>query len=77
MIRATTKKEGDLLNSALSNRKQMKTKIYNTMPAKNQVAETKPKKQLDNEEISDRLDSHLLDPFRMNPYTQSLHSYVF
>jgi hypothetical protein len=77
MIRSTTKREGDTLNNALSTRKQIKTKVYNIMPEANVCSETKKKKQLDNKEISDRLDSHLLDPFRMNPYTQSLHSYVF
>ena len=35
------------------------------------------KEQLENEPISDRIDPELLDPFKSNPYTQSLSSYAY
>jgi len=35
------------------------------------------KERLDDESISDRIDPVLLDPFKDNPYTQSLASYAY
>ena len=53
------------------------TKVYNSMPQKNQFGETHYKDTLPNEPLADRINPDILDAFRKNPYTQSLHSYVF
>ena len=33
--------------------------------------------QLDNNKLAYRIDGDLLDPFKHNPYTQSLHSFAY
>jgi hypothetical protein len=77
MVNATTNKAGPTQNFALSQRPMMSTKVYNSIPQPNHCAETKPKNIVPNKPIRNRLDANILDAYRSNPYTQSLHSYVF
>ena len=71
MIHATTSKNGDYQNTLSSQRPQMSTKVYNSLPQANECGQTKNKKTLNNSNIRNRLDSSLLDEFRKNPYTHS------
>tara|TARA_B100001094_G_scaffold249792_1_gene247159 strand:- start:285 stop:2033 length:1749 start_codon:yes stop_codon:yes gene_type:complete len=52
-------------------------KVYQTIPTDDNCEITTMKEQLENEPISDRIDPELLDPFKSNPYTQSLSSYAY
>jgi len=65
--------ETDYFNHHLSNR----DKLYASTPTDNQNKYTKDKDILDNVELSNRLDPVLLNPFKTNPYTQSLSSYGY
>jgi hypothetical protein len=75
MICATTNKNGDMQNTAYSQRPMMSTKVYNSLPQANNCSDTKNKKTLSNIHLRDRLDSTLLDAYRNNPYTQNLSAY--
>jgi len=75
MIYATTNKIGDVQNTLLNQRGKIPTKVYNSLPQANKCSKTKEKKTLDNAYIRNRLDSKLLNPFKNNPYSQSLESY--
>ena len=50
-------------------------RIYQEIPTDNVCEYTQDKDTLDNVKLSDRLDPTNLDPFRNNPYTQSLSSF--
>ena len=76
-INMTTTKHGEFNNKNLEERGVMSTKVYNSLPQKNQFGQTEQKKQLPNKPIASRLDPNILDPFKDNPYTQSLHSFAF
>ena len=52
-------------------------KIYSEIPSENACEYTRDKDTLNNKKISDRIDGSLLDPFRENPYTQSLSSFAY
>jgi hypothetical protein len=52
-------------------------KVYQEIPTDNNCKITTMKEQLENEPISNRIDPLLLDPFKDNPYTQSLASYAY
>ena len=77
MVNMKTTKNVDNVNNSLEERGIMSTKVYNSIPQPNAFGETHEKDSLPNEPIADRLDPNLLDPFRENPYTQSLHSHAF
>lgn len=64
--------EKDYFNPRINNQ----DKIYQEIPQDYVCEFTQDKDTLDNIKISDRLDPSTLDPFRMNPYTQSLHSFA-
>ena len=76
-INMKTTRTGDLDNARIEDRGVSSTKVYNSMPQKNQFGETHYKDTLPNEPLADRINPEILDAFRKNPYTQSLHSYVF
>ena len=50
-------------------------KIYNAIPETNKCEITNQKDQLDNNPIADRIESCMVDAFKENPYTKSLHSF--
>ena len=77
MVNMKTAKNVDSVNNNIEERGIMSTKIYNSIPQPNAFGETHEKDTLPNEPIADRLDPNLLNPFRENPYTQSLHSFAF
>ena len=54
-------------------------KVYQEIPTEQEnVREyTQDKDTLDNVKLADRLDPNMLDPFRENPYTQSLSSFIY
>ena len=76
-INMKTTRTGDLDNARIEDRGVSSTKVYNSMPQKNQFGETHYKDTLPNEPLADRINPEILDAFRANPYTQSLHSFVF
>ena len=54
------------------------TKVYSTNIDKGNIELTTMKDKLeDNELMSDRIDKELLNPFKNNPYTQSLSSFAY
>ena len=76
-INMKTTRKGDIDNARIEDRGVSSTKVYNSMPQKNQFGETHYKETLPNEPLADRINPEILDAFRKNPYTQSLHSFVF
>ena len=52
-------------------------KVYQSIPTDNNCEITTMKEIVDNEPIADRIDPVLLDPYKNNPYTQSLASYAY
>ncbi len=65
--------ESDYFNPRINN----PDKIYNEIPQDNTCEYTQEKDTLDNVKLSDRLDPGMLDPFKQNPYTQSLASFAY
>lgn len=66
------------LNSDYMNQSENKlTHVYNSGPTVDQYDITTYKDKLDDSSISDRIDKDLLNPFRENPYTQSLSSFAY
>jgi hypothetical protein len=76
-INMKTSRHGDDDNVRIEDRGVMSTKVYNSIPQKNGFGETHHKDQLPNAPLADRINPELLNAFRKNPYTQSLHSYAF
>jgi len=77
-VNMNTSRHGEQENSRIENRGVMSTKIYNSVPQPNQFGETHFKDVLANDPIGvDRIHPDILDAFRKNPYTQSLHSFAF
>ena len=70
-------RHGDQDNSRIENRGVMSTKVYNSTPQPNLFGETHYKDTLPNAPLADRINPEILDAFRKNPYTQSLHSFAF
>ena len=64
--------ESDYFNPRINNA----DKVYQEIPQDNVCQFTQDKETLNNEKISDRLDPSMLDPFKENPYTQSLSSFA-
>lgn len=73
-INANTRRRGAQDNERLNERGLISTKVYNSIPQVMQCGITKEKNTLPNKQLSDRLDSALLDAYRENPYTQPLDS---
>ena len=67
------------INSDYMNQSENKlTKLYSTNVDKNTVELTTMKNNLEDRELmSDRIDKDLLNPFKNNPYTQSLSSFAY
>ena len=54
------------------------SKVYSTNIDKDRIELTTMKNKLDDDELmSDRIDKELLNPFKNNPYTQSLSSFAY
>jgi hypothetical protein len=65
--------ESDYFNQHISGM----DKVYQTIPTEETCKFTRDKDTLDNRKISYRIEGDLLDPFKKNPYTQSLQSYAY
>ena len=65
--------ESDYFNPRINN----PDKIYGEIPQDDACEYTQDKDTLDNVKLSDRLDPGMLDPFKQNPYTQSLASFAY
>lgn len=65
--------ESDYFNPRINN----PDKIYNEIPQDDTCEYTQEKDTLDNVKLADRLDPGMLDPFKQNPYTQSLSSFAY
>jgi len=67
--------ESDYFNPRINN----VDKHYQMIANKDDEAReyTQEKDTLDNVKLSDRLDPTMLDPFKQNPYTQSLASFAY
>jgi hypothetical protein len=65
--------ESDYFNRDITNQ----NKLYTVLPGDTPEEYTKEKNTLDNVQLSDRLDPTMLNPFKTNPYTQSLSSYGY
>ena len=52
-------------------------KVYQSIPTENTCKYTRDKDTLDNDRLAYRIEGDLLDPFKHNPYTQSLHSFAY
>ena len=52
-------------------------KVYQEIPTDNTCKYTRDKDTLNNDKISNRIEGDLLDPFKHNPYTHSLHSFAY
>ena len=65
--------ESDYFNPRINN----VDKIYQEIPTDQTCEYTQEKDTLDNQKLSDRLDPNMLNPFRENPFTQSLASFAY
>lgn len=65
--------ESDYFNPRINN----VDKVYQEIPTDNTCEYTRDKDTLNNVKLSDRLDPTMLDPFKENPYTQSLASFAY
>lgn len=76
-MNATTKKTNEIKDKYLNERGMAPDKIYNSIAANMPGSITKEASRLNDNSLQDRLSADLLEPFKKNPYTQSLASYVF
>ncbi len=76
-INASTNKDTAIINKKLNTRGAITTRVTNSIPQAEQRGVTHEKITLPNKPLDDRLDPNILDAFHENPYTQSLHSFVF
>ena len=53
------------------------TNVYQEIPTENKCKFTRDKDTLNNDKIAHRIEGDLLDPFKHNPYTHSLHSFAY
>jgi hypothetical protein len=52
-------------------------RVYQVIPTDQPCEYTRDKDTLDNNKLAYRIDGDLLDPFKHNPYTHSLHSFAY
>lgn len=52
-------------------------RVFQVIPTENSCEYTRDKDTLDNDKLAYRIEGDLLDPFKHNPYTQSLHSFAY
>lgn len=71
-INVSTNKLSNENNEKVTERGVASTKVYNSLPQPEKCYQTTNKSNLPNQ---DRLDPNMLNAFKENPYTQSLHSY--
>ena len=64
-------------NDYINHRLNGVDKVYNEIPTENTCKLTTTKDRLNDESIANRLDPDLLNPFKQNPLTQSLHSFAY
>ena len=64
-------------NDYFNHRIQGLDKIYQEIPTEDTCKFTRDKDSLNNDIISNRIEGDLLDPFKHNPYTHSLHSFAY
>ena len=76
-INATTNKDTAETNKQLNERGVVTTRITNSIPQANGCAVTHEKIRVPNKPLDDRLDPKILDAYKENPYTHSLHSFAF
>ena len=75
-VNMNTSRHGDQENYRIENRGVMSTKVYNSIPQPNQFGETRFKDVLPNDPIGvERINPDILQAFKSNPFTQSLHSF--
>ena len=65
--------ENDYFNHRINN----PDKVYQEIPTEMECMYTSDKDRLDDSKISARIEGNLLDPFKENPYTQSLASFAY
>lgn len=65
--------EDDYFNHRIMN----PDKVYQEIPTEMECMYTSDKDRLDDSKISARIEGNLLDPFKENPYTQSLASFAY
>ena len=65
--------ESDYFNPRINN----VDKVYQEIPTEMECMYTSDKDRLDDRKISARIEGNLLDPFKENPYTQSLQSFAY
>ena len=53
------------------------THVFQEIPTDNTCKYTRDKDTLNNDKIAHRIEGDLLDPFKHNPYTHSLHSFAY
>ena len=53
------------------------THVFQEIPTDTTCKYTRDKDTLNNKKISSRIEGDLLDPFKHNPYTHSLHSFAY
>jgi len=53
------------------------THVFQEIPTENTCKFTRDKDTLNNDKIAHRIEGDLLDPFKHNPYTHSLHSFAY
>lgn len=53
------------------------TQVYQEIPTEDTCKYTRDKDTLDNDKLAYRIEGDLLDPFKHNPYTHSLHSFAY
>ena len=52
-------------------------RVYQNIPTEQACEYTRDKDTLDNDKLAYRIEGDLLDPFKHNPYTHSLHSFAY
>ena len=53
------------------------THVFQEIPTEDTCKYTRDKDTLNNDKIAHRIEGDLLDPFKHNPYTHSLHSFAY
>lgn len=73
-VNTSLKKVGSVLNKVFMDRPAMVTKVYDQNKRWDRCVNTRTKMIASNNKINNRLDISLLQPYKNNPYTQSLLS---
>lgn len=76
-VNMKTKRSGDTKNRLLQKRGVASTKTYNSLPDPHTSGQRTHENKRSSYKQTNRIDPSLLDAFKNNPYTHSLHSWVF